>query len=239
MPHNSADNYSLTSEKNIFYYDMIAAEYNQLLDKEDFNKEVRKEMSEKFRSIVTPGLVLDFGGGTGKDLDWLTGNNYQVIFCEPSKGMREHAISYEQNILHSSRITFLDDTKTNFLEWNTQSPFLQVDAVLANFAVINCIPNIDLLFKKISSVIKPGGHVVALVLKNDFKKLLRSNFRNVLKAFLYKKPVTVQVQYKQHVQTVYLYTMKEIKKASNKYFDFRSAETMGTSGFCLIHLTGK
>ena len=41
--------------------------------------------------------------------------------------------------------------QTDFRNWNAGFPFDQkVNAVLANFAVINCIPDIELLFEKLA-----------------------------------------------------------------------------------------
>ena len=162
------------SRQNISYYDEIATDYDAIINKESANKIIRKKVSDKFISLVKGRLVLDFGGGTGQDLSWLLNNNYRVVFCEPSASMRRIAIDQHKNAFSGTKIDFLDGDKTDFRNWNEIFPFEQkVDAILANFAVINCIPDIDLLFKKLALAIKPGGILVALILESGLKKWLR------------------------------------------------------------------
>ena len=52
----------------------------------DADKIVRAKVANKFCDIVKDGGVLDFGGGTGLDIQWLTNKNFAVFFCEPSAG---------------------------------------------------------------------------------------------------------------------------------------------------------
>ena len=227
------------SEQNILYYDKIADSYDRILDQESLNDTVRKKVENKFTSYVKPGLVLDFGGGTGRDLKWLTENHYKIFFCEPSEGMKEKAMQYNQNVLHKNDINFLEKVKTDFTTWNQELPFTEkVDAILSNFAVINCIPQIDLLFKNLALVIKPGGALVALILDDKARGLI-SRLRNAIRSFITKTPRTIEIKYKEHQQTVYVYTTKQIKRASKLYFDFINRESLPGFGFILIHLVRK
>ena len=227
-----------TGSKNILYYNAIANEYNEMLDKIP-DKIAREKVADKFCSIVKDGIVLDFGGGTGLDIQWLTNKNFTVFFCEPSTGMRERAISAYSN-LPQDKIIFLDDSATDFRQWHLQLPFpVQVDAVLSNFAVLNCIPDIKLLFQSLALVIKPGGNMIALVLTKKLKNKLDGNFRSILKSFIPYGPATLNITYKKHGQTVYVYSIKEIIKAASKKFNFCSSEILPASDFTLIHLKRK
>ena len=159
-----------TGSENILYYNAIANEYNDMLDKNP-DRIVREKVANKFCSIVKEAAVLDFGGGTGLDLEWLADNNHTIFFCEPSIGMRETAICNYANLLHDN-VIFLDDFAADFRQWHLQLPFpVKVDAVLSNFAVLNCIPDIELLFQKLAVVVKPGGNIIALVLTKNLKKI--------------------------------------------------------------------
>jgi ubiquinone/menaquinone biosynthesis C-methylase UbiE len=227
-----------TESENILYYNAIANEYNDMLDKNQ-DKVVRKKVADKFCNVVKGGGVLDFGGGTGLDIQWLTDKGFTVFFCEPSSGMRERAIEDHSN-LSKGKITFLNTSSTDFRQWHSQLPFVEkVDAVLSNFAVLNCIPHIELLFASLALVIKPGGNMIALVLTKKFKNNLKKNFQNMLKSFIYSGPVTLNIRHKKHGQTVYVYSIKEIKKASAKHFIFCGSEIIPASGFTLIHLKRK
>src|SRR5688572_7680617 len=163
-------------EQNISYYDEIAGQYDAILVKDTSNRITREQVAEKFCEIISSGWVLDFGGGTGKDLEWLTEKGYRVIFCEPSAKMREKAMTFSRDILHRNDIVFLEDATTDFTKWHENIPFSQkTDVILANFAVINSIPGINLLFQNLSLIIKPGGHLLMLVLRSNFKKRWTTN----------------------------------------------------------------
>ena len=227
-----------TGSKNILYYNAIANEYNEMLDTIP-DKIVRNKVADKFCSAVNDGVILDFGGGTGLDIQWLTDKNFTIFFCEPAIGMRERAISAYSN-LPQHKIIFLDDSATDFRQWHLQLPFpTQVDAVLCNFAVLNCIPDIELLFQNLALVIKPGADMIALVLSKKLKNKLNITFRSILKSFISYRPTTLNLTYKKHRQTVYVYSIKEIIKAASKKFSFCSSEILPGSGFTLIHLRRK
>jgi len=227
-----------TGSENILYYNSIADEYNDMLDKNP-DRIVREKVAHKFCSVVKASAVLDFGGGTGLDLNWLSDNNHTIFFCEPSPGMKEKAIINHTNMLNGN-VIFLDDVATDFRKWHFQPPFaVKVDAVLSNFAVLNCIPDIELLFQNLATVIRPGGNVIALILTRSLKKMLYGNFRSILKSFIHREPATINLRYKKNQQTVYIYSIKEIIKASGKHFNFCSSEVLPSSGFTLIHLMRK
>src|SRR5258708_6014192 len=81
-------------EQNTSYHNQAAGSYDQTMDKDPANKIIRQRVKEKLCSLLSSGRVLDFGGGTGLDLEWLTARSYQVLFCEPSVSMRAKAIHY-------------------------------------------------------------------------------------------------------------------------------------------------
>jgi len=240
MHHLSDKEKILTNEQNITYYDRIANSYDQLMEQDDSNKLIRQKVKAKFLSYVQAGQVLDFGGGTGIDLEWLSANNYKIFFCEPSVSMREKAMQYNNNILHYNDIVFLDTAQTDFTGWGKVPPFSeQVDAILSNFAVINNIQDIELLFKHLALVIKPGGHFMIVFLDLSFKKKLGLNRRSAIQSFIFRTTFIMYVWHHEHKQTVFVHPEKKIKKASAPYFRYCSAEVLGGFGFKLMHLRRK
>jgi SAM-dependent methyltransferase len=224
------------TRQNISYYNEIAAEYDAILNKDAKNAVVRKQVADRFIVAVKKGRVLDFGGGTGQDIDWLSKQSYEIIFCEPSIAMRKHAA--ERNA--TARIIFLDDKSTDFREWSAVFPFEQaVDAVLANFAVINCIPDIKLFFEKLAMIVTPGGIVMALILDNSLPKRFRFNTKATVQSFFSGKPVSISVNYNGSSQQVYIHSRKAIERAAAKHFELKLFERLPGSGFCLIHLIRK
>lgn len=223
---------SVKEIKNISFYNEIANEYDAIMEKERSNEVVRRQVADKFLDTVAPGRVLDFGGGTGGDLGWLTDHCYHVLFCEPSTRMKQVAITRHNNMILPGHVEFLSGIAVDFTSWNTNLPFYPpADAILANFAVINCIEDIALLFRNLALVIRPGGCLIALVLR---PKLLHT-----VRSLAGLSPDTLEIRYKQHAQTVFVHTMGAIRKASRTHFSFSSRKSLRGTVFSLIHLTRK
>jgi SAM-dependent methyltransferase len=228
------------SRQNISYYDKIAENYDAILNDDVNNIIIRNTVAGRFSSLVKNGSVLDFGGGTGRDLGWLIQHPYQILFCEPSVGMREIAINRITNEFPGAMITFFDDDKSDFRNWNNAYPFeRKVDAVIANFAVINCIPDIQLLFDKLALSIKPGGTVLALLLDNSLLKRLRADLKGTIKSFFTGNPISIFINYNDKQQMVFIHTTVKIRKAVKDKFDFIHIDRIRQFGFCLIHLRRK
>ncbi|MDP4148565.1 MAG: class I SAM-dependent methyltransferase [Bacteroidota bacterium] len=218
--------------RNIFFYDQIAQDYDAIMEEERSNGLVRQKVIRKFLETVAPGRVLDFGGGTGSDLGWLTDHYYHVIFCEPSVKMKDLAIRRHQRKSLPGHVEFLSGPAVDFTGWNRDLPFYPpADAILANFAVINCIEDIDTLFRSLSLVVRPGGSLIAL--------LLRPNWRHTLRSMAGLAPGTLEVRYKGYEQTVYVHTPVAVRRASGDYFDFSGWRSLHGSVFSILHLTRK
>jgi glycosyltransferase involved in cell wall biosynthesis/ubiquinone/menaquinone biosynthesis C-methylase UbiE len=224
--------------ENLSYHDQAADSYDQTMEQDPVNKKIRQRVKEKFCQLLPSGLVMDFGGGTGQDLEWLTGHSYEVLFCEPSVAMRGKAIRYNDTVLRSNRITFLDSASTDFSTWHQQLPSPQkVDAVLSDFGALNYIPDIRSLFSNMARIIRPGGHFVLLVLKLNLKKRMKWHRRNALRSLLFRTPFVLYIPYERtRRQTVFVHTLKEIETASAPYFTLDSEEGLDEYDFTLIHL---
>jgi SAM-dependent methyltransferase len=228
------------SKQNISYYDEIAEDYDAILNKDAANAIIRSRVSDRFNSLVKSGTVLDFGGGTGQDLGWMLRYGYHVIFCEPSAAMREIAVERTEYELPSAVISFLEDHETDFRTWNSLFPFEQkVNAVLANFAVINCIPDITTLFEKLALVIEPGGIVFVLMLDYTIVRKLRSNLKGTIRSFFSGNTLSFEIDYSGERQQVYLHSDRAIRRAVAHTFEYDRPELFRRFGYRLIHLVRK
>ncbi|HVT84722.1 MAG TPA: class I SAM-dependent methyltransferase [Chitinophagaceae bacterium] len=240
MKNVISHNVSSIIKENTLYYDGIAPEYDRFLDKDSSNETIRQEVAREFHKKVGSGLVLDFGGGTGKDLQWLTEKGYRVIFCEPSSKMREKAIDLINKNISVNNISILPEEKTDFTQWNVHAPSSEkADAILANFAVLNCIPNLDLLFKNLSIILNPNGHFFALILKSDFKNRWKSNRINAITSLFLGEAVKMSVKFYATKHTVTLHTIRQISKVSKPWFNFTCHPLQSTNNFSLIYLIRK
>jgi SAM-dependent methyltransferase len=238
-PGGNVHNTQVTSQ-NISYYDKIASQYDLILNEDGDNKIIRQIVASRFANFAEGNYILDFGGGTGLDLYWLNHENYRIIFCEPSKAMRQIAIDRKRNELRDANIIFLDDSEVDFRNWDNKFPFNEkVDGILANFAVINCIPDIKCLFEKLALAIKPGGTVLALILENGLLKRLRSNLKGTLKSIITGSSTGFYVDFKGSRQLVYIHSEKSIRRASVGNFELLHIERFRKFGFCLVHLIRK
>lgn len=231
---------SQVHQQNISYYDEIADQYDLLLAREESNKLVRKRVREQLVQAVPSGTVLDFGGGTGLDLGWLSANHYNIIFCEPSAAMREKAIAYNSEDLRQTNIQFLDDAQTDFCSWQEQRPFPgTVDAILANFGVLNAIPDINLLFRQLALVTNTGGHCLVVVLDRPLKKMWQWHRRNTINTLLFRQPFVMYIWHNEHRQTVYVHTARAIQQAAAPLFNLQSCAPITGTSFILLHLVKK
>ena len=225
------------SQENISYYNEIAGNYDAILAEDHINEQVRQKVSAIFCQVVPSGTVLDFGGGTGSDLEWLTRQQYSIIFCEPATYMRQKAIDHNNSSLYNTGIIFLDDNNADFRNWQTRPPFSQkADAVLLNFAVLNCIPDVGSLFENLSLVTRAGAHLFALILNNGLKKRCKTNLRGTLLSLFNGKTIGYDIYYKGHRQQVFIHSTRAIKKNSTRYFSFKEIRLVPGTGFSLIHL---
>jgi SAM-dependent methyltransferase len=235
MSTSLSPNATLVIQQNISYYDWIATQYDDMMNLDPGNALAREVVADTFLNTVLDGLVLDFGGGTGKDLGWLSKNKYKIVFCEPSPAMREKAIRYNQDVLHYNDIVFLDDAASHFMNWPKQLPFTQkADALLCNFAVINCIPNLESLFKSLSLVSRPRAHLFILALNNSFRKRWQTSRAGALLSVFPGVPVKTSVEFQEKNQLVYLYTLAQVKRAAADYFDFVKSTPVKDDEFQLI-----
>lgn len=234
------DNISDTFISNINFYNEVANSYNSILDKTESNNLIRQKTAAKFCSVVDKGWVMDFGGGTGLDMEWLIINGYKIFFCEPSQGMRQEAINHFNINLQNSNVIFLEGCNTDFISWKETMPvFSKVNGILANFGVINNISNLHLLFKNFNRVLIDEGHVILLALDEHYG--IKNN-RNVLRHFfdsIFKKPVSFFIHQGEHKQIVYLHTIRQIQESSEQFFRCCSIDDFKESGFILIHLEKK
>src|SRR4051812_42274569 len=97
-----------TKNPNLFFYDSIAEDYNTLDSKDPLNKIIRKKVRDSFLQNSRGEIALDFGGGTGLDLEWLSKAFSTVYFCEPSGKMKSLAIQLNSEKIKGNRIHFID-----------------------------------------------------------------------------------------------------------------------------------
>jgi ubiquinone/menaquinone biosynthesis C-methylase UbiE len=222
---------------NLAFYSAIAVRYDVLLAKEGSNTETRKMVAERFNALAkNKDHVMDFGGGTGADLSWLSGICRKLIFCEPAAGMRELAIASAEQY---NNIVFLNSEQSNAFSWQAALPFEQkLTAVLCNFAVLNCIRDLPAIFKSLALVTSQGADLFFLVLNSSRKKMFEISRAKAI-ANIFGVPFSYELSQDGLQQTVYLHSEKEIRKASKDFFSLKKIERWPANGFSFIQLEKK
>lgn len=215
------------------FYDHISNDYNDLLNNIPYNERIRKEVAEHFTDTVKGKNVMDFGGGTGADLPWLKEAGYQIYFCEPSVGMRKKAREWANANDPVNLITFLENENADFTKWSSQPPaYTVMDAVLANFAVFNCIKDLKILFEKLFLIIKPGGYLFTTVIDTRLHRLIL----NYPLKFILKSGSTPKTTnyYNGISHEVYLHPLHLLKRYAAPYFKAEEIKNLKGYGFLSI-----
>lgn len=201
----------------IAYYDLIAGVYNEHMT--DSDRQVRGKVAGIFARYVAEGNVLDFGGGTGLDLPWLLGLGYQVFFLEPSAGMRKLA-RQEAYLSLGRRMPVFLDNDTDIRGWSPDHlPFGEkMQGILADFAVLNCLADLQLFFRKISLVSQPGARVVACVLDLPWLVVLRTFGVRMALLRLLQGAIAVPNSDGRIRHKTYIRSMRRYRRAARPYF---------------------
>jgi len=129
-------------------------QYHQFIQTSPRDRVVRDRFQKMALDLLPTGAdVLDFGAGTGIDAKVFAAKGHRTFVYEPSEAMCEYLTQYcHEEMAHKTIIKI-------------PSPLAcKVQAVIANFAVLNHFSSHTLLFEELSRVVRPGGFVLASML---------------------------------------------------------------------------
>ncbi len=142
-PHRKAVDGMHTGEQ---YHDFMLTSQRDL--------EVRGRFQRMALELLPVGAeVLDFGAGTGIDAKFYAANGHLTFVYEPSQAMLDYLVRHCR-----------DEIACNTIISVTRPLTRKVQAITANFAVLNHIVDPGSLFEEFSRVIDRGGVVLASML---------------------------------------------------------------------------
>jgi ubiquinone/menaquinone biosynthesis C-methylase UbiE len=197
------------NEANV--YDELAGEYDAAMAAVSQNIITRRFVKEKVLAMTTGHMVaLDFGGGTGMDLEWLSEAFDKVFFVEPSSRMRQQALERAHG-LHNVHFSEAADFRMWFGRPFAPAPTV----VLANFGVLNSILSIENFFSSLQRVTGDQALVFALMLdtipgESSFLRQLGNRW----KLAFARRPVIFHGE----VHHTIIHPLKSIHKASEGAF---------------------
>jgi len=221
------------------YYNKIAAEYD---DKLSIEKDtiIRNEIREYLTGNLSSGTVLDFGGGTGLDLKWLVDSEYDVVFCEPAEMMRAKALALTENWPAANKPKFVDLADSNFANWTAENnPFdAKINAVLANFGVINYIEDLEHFFSIFEAITEKDAQLFINLLSIPPKIKYSKLWKNVLKAIVKRRTIRAGSSFEDITHETILYSISDIEKAAKTKFKLTNTKILGgNTDFTLLHFT--
>jgi SAM-dependent methyltransferase len=146
-------------------FDAVAAAYDAQFTHHPLGQWMRKAVHRHLAACVQPGdSVLELGCGTGEDAIWLARLGARVTATDASAAMLEAAAAKAAAAGDADRLTFAQLDLEQPGRWE---PADQYDFVLANFGVLNCLPDRRPLAAALARWMRPGGRV-ALVLMSPF-----------------------------------------------------------------------
>lgn len=139
---------------------------------------VRNEVE---RRLERGGSILELNAGTGADAAYFADKGFLVHATDVADGMvdaiREKA-AHRPERLTVQQVSFTELDKTE------GAPF---DLVFSNFGGLNCIPDLRLVTEYLSRILKPGGHVVWVIMPPvcpwELAQVLRRQFRVAARRF--------------------------------------------------------
>lgn len=152
-------------------FDAIAARYDLLFSRSALGLALRRSVHRRIAPLLHPGQRwLDLGCGTGEDALWLAAQGIQVVGVDRSPAMvalaaakaREAGFSADQaqfavaDLGARGALAFLRASAAQ------RGATLRFDGALANFGVLNCLPQPQALASELGSLLAPHGVLVAV-----------------------------------------------------------------------------
>ncbi len=211
----------MTSSSSAAYYDSIAAEYDTMLDRLPGDRWVRDAFRDLMRKTVKPGsLILDFGCGTGTDAAWYARQGFRITAYDKSTEMLKQVLKKCAEGIRSGAIVPLPGEWDSFVSAIGDLP--PHDAVVSNFAVVNEIPDLKILFGVFADCLSPGGTLILSVLNPIRRRVTgRGNARRTHHPESRGEPGRPQMD-------TYLHRVREIEAAAGTRFEMVRRVSAGT-----------
>ena len=117
---------------------------------------VRAALIEAF----APGArILEIGGGTGEDAEWLAGQKREVLLTDVSPAMIRLATGKLRGLgLPVPLVSAAEQLVASV--GGTTGPF---DGAFSNFAALNCVTDLAAVGRGLAALVRPGGRVLLVV----------------------------------------------------------------------------
>jgi SAM-dependent methyltransferase len=144
------------------------------------------------REFPPCGRILELGGGTGEDAEFLAAMGFQVLLTDPSRAMvsiaRSKLVSPESTASESSAEILAAEDMEEFAGRKLASGEALFDGAFSNFAPLNCVVDLNPVARGLARLLKPGAPAMLVVFGvicpgEMATELLRGRPRNAFRRF--------------------------------------------------------
>jgi SAM-dependent methyltransferase len=148
---------------------LAGEEYAKCLTASEPDRQVRAAFQDLvLRVAPLPGALFDFGAGAGIDARFFAERGFAIEAYDADSRMREFFMGYCRDLIDCGRIAVDCSDYRQFVAGQPPRATGRFDLVIANFAPLNLIDDIQELFAKFHALTVANGKVLASVLSPYF-----------------------------------------------------------------------
>lgn len=154
------------------------ADYVRAIQQHESDRQAREAFQSLALAHVPPdGRIFDFGAGAGIDAGFFAARGLSVRVYDSDPRMRRYLAAACREAIEAGRIIAETGDYPEFLARTPRPGTPRAHLVIANFAPLDLIDDLPLLFAKLHALTLPGGELLASVLSPYFLGDLRFGWR--------------------------------------------------------------
>jgi SAM-dependent methyltransferase len=147
----------------------VGAEYVRAMQQHASDRQAREAFQSLALSLVPPGgTIFDLGAGAGIDARFFAERELRVRVYDNDARMRSYLAATSRDLIAAGRILPETGEYAEFLARTSDPGLPRAHLVVANFAPLDLIGDLPVLFAKLHAVTLPGGGLLASVLSPYF-----------------------------------------------------------------------
>jgi SAM-dependent methyltransferase len=148
---------------------LAGAEYFKSITSVESDRRARASFQDLVPKVAPPGAALfDFGAGAGIDARFFAERGFTVEAFDIDPRMRDFFSEYCRDQIETGRIALNVCDYRQFLAFEPADGEPRIDLVICNFAPLNLIDDLRVLFAKFAALTTANGRILASVLNPYF-----------------------------------------------------------------------
>ncbi len=170
--------------------------FDQLYAENEIIRYKRERVRHLLYPLLSPGShILELNSGTGEDACWFAEQGHQAHATDISAGMQHQLREKVRAAGLTERVTTETCSFNNLDGLKEKGPY---DLIFSNFAGLNCTGELDHVLRSFSPLLKPGGHIVLVVMPSfcawETALFFKGKWRTAFRRFFSKNGVRAKVE---------------------------------------------